>query len=407
MIDRVRLHKYEKLDVNKFSPDFKFVTREVYDTARYEAKVDGVFFSYNPITFEFKVIGRIMNIGYDRDHIRNGDDFIVPTRIKVHKDKTEYLDFRVEADDYVEVEEELYDKLGYIQSAIHELTGKYQELTSFTLTQIEVCYNLDVDQKNVEAYIMLFNHIYMVSSKVKTHTNHVIEQDLEWHTSFHMKPNGQYEKNSKTNYVVNFYNKHDQLKNLKYNARGLTLNISEEDIERAKGVLRLEVSVGYDYLKSLRKKSDVIQIIEDIDAIGGDRLSIDEFLSQEMGLFVITDKYKQFISRYPDLAFCTYSHAIALIDEAEHSIMSPYSKKQLKEHLKNKYQRNKKVSSATEKKYRDLLANVGVNYEFIPTRWEVDYLESPIVLLRQKIQATLDEFHRIKNEEVHMENEDF
>lgn len=53
--------------------------------------------------------------------------------------------------------------------------------------------------------------------------------------------------------------------------------------------------------------------------------------------------------------------------------------------MENKYIFNKKFSTLTESKYKGLLAKLGIHYYFIPTKWNIEYLESPITMLKNNI----------------------
>lgn len=136
------------------------------------------------------------------------------------------------------------------------------------------------------------------------------------------------------------------------------------DKRLAKNTLRLEVKLGY---KDLRKTTKKFKQFLDID-----------FCS-----VMVANKYKYFISKDETLDFYSYKKAKGMIKDTDS--LNKSDKKKLLNYIENKHRFNKKFSIQTEMKYRKLLAKLGVHYYFIPTKWNIDYLESPITMLNDKI----------------------
>lgn len=138
------------------------------------------------------------------------------------------------------------------------------------------------------------------------------------------------------------------------------------DKRLAENTLRLEVKLGYKDLKKTTKK-------------------FKQFLDIDFCADIVINKYKAFISRDETLDFYSYKKAKAIIKDTDS--LSKSDKKNLLNYIEDKHRFNKKFSVQTENKYRGLLAKLGIHYYFIPTKWNIEYLESPINILRDKIES--------------------
>ena len=131
-------------------------------------------------------------------------------------------------------------------------------------------------------------------------------------------------------------------------------------------VLRLEVKLGYESLKKTSKK-------------------FKEFLDINFCEKIITEKYKYFISKDDELLdFYSYKKAKDIIINTDD--LDGLDKKNLLNYIEKKFKCNKNFSYQTERKYKKILAQLGLHYHFIPTRWGIDYLESPISMLHKKVE---------------------
>ena len=84
--------------------------------------------------------------------------------------------------------------------------------------------------------------------------------------------------------------------------------------------------------------------------------------------------------------------------------LSKSDKMNLLKYMEDKHRFNKKFSTQTESKYRGLLATLGIHYYFIPTKWNIEHLESPINLLDTKIKYISKIIECRKREKLYQEN---
>lgn len=399
MIDKIKIYKRIDLDVTKFSNKFKRYYREVPQKIDYETGeilrdsyiIDNYFYSNNGLviiysmnTKKLRVEGRLPNISTTRNLVHNLDDFLVGQK-KLVKFEVEQVEIDAETlcenveydiddnlvfpDQWEEVwhEEYVYDDiysiLDKINSKIHELTGVKLDIEEFDVSNIEVTFNI-FDVEHVGRYIELFNLIFK-SKNYKRYKNYTLENDKPLYSSFYVKSNSNYTKNTNDSYTVNFYNKLDQLEYLERNPKNNS-NVTLRDKRLAEDVLRLEVQLGYKDLKKTTKK-------------------FKQFLDIDFCADIVINKYKAFISRDETLDFYSYKKAKAIIKDTDS--LSKSDKKNLLNYIEDKHRFNKKFSVQTENKYRGLLAKLGIHYYFIPTKWNIEYLESPINILRDKIES--------------------
>lgn len=399
MIDKIRIYKRIDLDVTKFSNKFKRYYREVPQKIDYETGeilrdsyiIDNYFYSNNGLviiysmnTKKLRVEGRLPNISMTRNLVHNLDDFIVGQE-KIVKYEIEQVEVDAETlcenveydiddnlifpDQWIEVEHEesvyecLDSMLDKVNMKIYELTSEKLDITDFDVTYIEVTFNLfGVD--NVGRYIELFNLIFQDKND-KRYKNYILETDKPLYSSFYVKSNSNYKRNTNDSYTVNFYNKLDQLEYLERNPKNNS-KVTFRDKRLAEDVLRLEVQLGYKDLKKTTKK-------------------FKQFLDIDFCADIVINKYKSFISRDETLDFYSYKRAKEIIKNTDS--LSKSDKKNLLNYIEDKHRFNKKFSNQTERKYKGLLATLGIHYYFIPTKWNIEYLESPITILRDKIMG--------------------
>ena len=281
MIDKIRIYKKIDLDVTKFSNKFKHDYREVprkidmetgevfdeYIVDRYIYENNGLSIIYSMSTKKLRVEGRLPNISMTRNLVHNLDDFIVGQE-KIVKSEIEQVEVDAETlcenveydiddnlifpDQWIEIEHEEYvyehlDSMLYkVNKKIHELTSEKLDIEEFEVTYIEVTFNVfDVDY--VGRYIELFNLIFKHKND-KRYKNYTLETDKPLYSSFYVKSNSNYTKNTNDSYTVNFYNKLDQLEYLERNPKNKS-KVTLRDKRLADGVLSLEVQLGYKDLK--------------------------------------------------------------------------------------------------------------------------------------------------------------
>ena len=397
MIDKIRIYKKIDLDVTKFNNKFKHDYREVpqeidYETGeilndsyiinRYIYENNGLSIIYSMNTKKLRVEGRLPNISTTRNLVHNLDDFLIGQK-KLVKFEVDYVEIDAETlcnqaeydvndnlvfpDQWEEVchEEYVYDDIYSIldktNSKIYELTGEKLKIEDFDVAYIEVTFNI-FDVEHVGRYIELFNLIFK-DKKDKRYINFALENNKPMDSSFYVKSNSNYIKNINDSYTVNFYNKLNQLENLEMNPKNNS-NVTLRDKILATNTLRLEVQVGYKELKKTTKK-------------------FKQFLDIDFCAAIVINKYKAFISKDETLDFYSYKRAKEIIKNTE--ILSTPDKKNLLKYIEEKYRFNKKLSYQTESKYRRLLSELGIHYYFIPTKWGIDFLESPISKLKENV----------------------
>ena len=415
MIDKIRIYKRIDLDVTKFSNKFKHDCREVprridmetgevfngYTVNRYIYKNNGLSIIYSMKTKKLRIEGRLPNISTTRNLVHNLDDFIggqekvVNVKINQIEVDTNILSAQGEYDvddDLVfppqweeevyeeHVDDDIYSILGKTNSKIYELTGEKLDIKEFDVAYAEVTFNIFY-LEHVGRYIELFNLIFKDKSD-KRYKNYTLETDKPLYTSFYVKSNSNYKKNTNDSYTVNFYNKLDQLEHLERNPKNNS-NVTFRDKRLAEGVLRLEVQLGYKDLKKTTKK-------------------FKQFLDIDFCADIVINKYKSFISKDETLDFYSYKRAKEIIKDTDS--LSKSDKMNLLKYMEDKHRFNKKFSTQTESKYRGLLATLGIHYYFIPTKWNIEHLESPINLLDTKIKYISKIIECRKREKLYQEN---
>lgn len=330
MIDKIRIYKRIDLDVTKFSNKFKHDCREVprridmetgevfngYTVNRYIYKNNGLSIIYSMKTKKLRIEGRLPNISTTRNLVHNLDDFIggqekvVNVKINQIEVDTNILSAQGEYDvddDLVfppQWEEEVYEEhvyddiysiLGKTNSKIYELTGEKLDIKEFDVAYAEVTFNIFY-LEHVGRYIELFNLIFKDKSD-KRYKNYTLETDKPLYTSFYVKSNSNYKKNTNDSYTVNFYNKLDQLEHLERNPKNNS-NVTFRDKRLAEGVLRLEVQLGYKDLKKTTKK-------------------FKQFLDIDFCADIVINKYKSFISKDETLDFYSYKRAKEIIKDTD------------------------------------------------------------------------------------------
>lgn len=403
MIDKVKIYKEVNLDIKKFDKRFKYKTytkepvidfetgevlKEGYTFEGYVYKHNSVAIIYSPKTRRLKVEGRLPNLAITRNLVHNLDDYMLGQEMIVSATEKEHSENYLcehswyNADDelcfpdatyteYETVNEYIWDIVNNINEKLYDLTKVRFDILNFNITYAEVTFNI-FDVEYVGRYIELFNMIFD-EKQDKRYKNFVREMDLARDTSFYVKPKGKYDKNTKDAYTVNFYNKENQLLALASNPKNKS-HVTHRDKRLAKNVLRLEVQLGYQELKKTEK---VFKQLLDI------------FFCHS----IIVEKYRWFISKNENLDFYSYQEAKKIIMKTDK--LEPNERKGLLTYIQDKYQKNKKVSDQTRRKYNKLLELIGIHWCFIPTKWGINYLISPMKLLKEKIDVIIGQIDDI------------
>ena len=401
MIDKVRIYKQVDLDVTRFDERFKHqnytvapkidketgeVLKESYEVNRYVYEHNSLAIIYSIKEQKLKVQGRLPNASRTRNLVYNMDDYILGQEKEVSSrwvqiesplawrcENSSYnaddkLDFPPEyEDEYWEVDTVEDDVKSIIESVnrkIYELTKVRMDIREFRVSYIEVTFNV-FDVAHVDRYIEMFNLIFDKKDDAR-YKNYVREHNLERYTSFYIKSQSNYRDNKNDSYTVNFYNKKNQLEYLEANPKNNS-NVTSKDKRLAENVLRLEVQLAYQGIKAVGAKT------------------FKHFLDINVCKEIIVNKYRWFISKNEDLDFYSYKAAKQIIIQSE---LEPKVKSGLLDYIKSK----KKYHKNTISKYRNLLASLGIHWCFIPTAWGIDYLESPMKLLNEKVNGIIGSF---------------
>ncbi|MCC0697724.1 hypothetical protein [Clostridioides sp. ES-S-0048-02] len=353
MIDRVNLYKNIELDSNKFSLKLKkyydkeidILTGEVIENiSLYMYMMNGVKFLYVVKSKKLIVQGRLIMLLRNANHVYNLDDV------------------------YIQKEEIRYK----VNSKLRELFNCDIDILDFNVATVEI--NFNIFNVNASLYIELFNKI-VEDRQDNRYISYTHENNLPTNTSVYLKSKYNYDNNINKTYAINFYNKYNQLCNLKKKAeelQGNKINITDNDLELAKNVLRLEIKcANYE----IRKYSRTFKAyFEDI------------YLCRD----IVLTKYKRFICN-TRLDFYNYYEAKDIITKTNK--LKRNSKKKLLQYLELRYAKKKKYSKEELKKYFKMLELLNIAPAIIPTRYDVKKLESPIKLLDNKL-FDLKDVHR-------------
>lgn len=424
MIDKIKISKEIKLDTSKFSEKMyhqktddavNMETGEIYSIDCYKYKINNnISIIYSNITNKLTIEGRLITMNYINNKIYNFDDYLKPR----FKEEFRDLGTRKNSIDYMS-ENSWYDwndnlcfppeeeDLGYesevfenhsieeiissLNTEINTLLGtrevleskvetiklgdafyevrnpKYREnldIRNFKVLNIEICFNIWLKSDYVREYITMFNLIFQGKDS-KRYINFTLEQNVDISTSYYVKPAGQYRDNIKTNYVMNFYDKYNHLESLVEKGNKITT----DEFERAKGLLRLEVQLYYIAIKDICNKNKLEN-------------RLDNFLDMDLCLDILKDKYNSFIGDYR-LDFYSYQRAKTKIENTK--MLNANNKVNLLNHIRERHQHNKKHSTITITKYNKMLHRLRIHDYFIPTKFDIDYMKSPIRLLNQKL----------------------
>lgn len=347
MIDRVNLYKNIELDCSKFSlklnknydEQIDYETGEITEEViSYSYYLNGIRFLYAVKSKKIYLYGRLVMLLKNANHVYNLDDF--------------YLQ-----------REEIKDKAN---SKLKELFNCDLDILDFNVSSVEV--NFNIYNADANLYIELFNQVIR-DRQDKRYINYVDANKLATNSSVYIKSKHNYKNNRNKTYTLNFYNKLDQLLNLRMKAteaRGNRINISDNDLKLAENTLRLEVKCAtYElnkYGRAFRTYFDDIYLCRDI----------------------VLTKYKRFICS-TRLDFYNYFQAKKIIQETDK--LKTNNKKKLLQYLEMRYAKKKKYSKEELKKYFKLLEVVNIAPAIIPTKYDIAKLESPIRILDKKIMS--------------------
>lgn len=430
MIDKIKMNTEINITEDKFGSEWKMYSNIRGRGCSY--KFNDIFFFYSFTTRRLTICGRLINTSVIPNRVYNLDEIYVGaagTELKQEHSideagerKTRYY--------YESYYQDLPALIAMLNNKLKELLDIDVDVSTFKVTHIEFCYNLKT--KYVNRYVELFNYIFE-KRDFKRHKNFTIEKKKQFYTSCYIKTKSSYEKNDKTpsSYVVDFYNKYDQLNCLISRAQkalykaeneyykkiiehscktpvedtkitseatmeqliqnyknGLSEQQNQEklerlkayiqkeslpfqhiDLQKAEDVLRLEIKGYYELLTNFSRKN----------GIDNKERPFAEFLNPDWCKDVIVGKYEFFIGS-SGCEFYSYQEAKKKVQQT--SKLNRVKRKNLLKLLLELSQNSVDIEKARKNKY---LQELGIHWFFMPKQWGIDYLESPMKLLDKHI----------------------
>jgi len=324
MIDRVVLSKNIELDIDKFDDrsfhltEYKAITANDVELIKYcyVCNMKGIRIIYYIDTQKLIVDGRFINLSEFKNKVDNLDKISEGKMLEKILTETErepipYAidndidDCMIELDDsfqplskepIIETTTETYIEdletvLELINDKILSLTGTKQDIRDFKVLHIDPCFNLPTEHFN--EYIIIFNLIFQYEGLNKHYTNYTLENNKPLYSSFQVKTKAQYRDNTESNYTVNFYNKIDQLINSMTKEQKYKNRVTDNDLDLAYNVLRLEVKTGYQYLQKICGKFN----------INKKEIPFRDFLDIDLCAYIIKEMYMKFIDKQGKFVF--------------------------------------------------------------------------------------------------------
>lgn len=371
MIDSITMNHIIDIPLDAFRPDqwsHRYSTHNGHTSDFYTHYYHGLRIFYKPSTHRLTIIGRLVTTSIHPDRITNLDELLAGiTEPQVRQDHTgPEVTYSLE-----HACQNLHDLTQSINEYLSILIGQSIDIRVFQVTLIEVCFNVITD--HVAEYIELFNAIFE-KRKLARYKNFVLERSLPLYSSFYIKGKVQYEKKESRGFVVNFYNKLNQLQFLLRISQTSLMNkeamvpFGLNDFIRTDKVLRMEVKCHYKALYEMYH--------------GAPRY-FESFLNPDDCRDIVKDRY-EYLLGHADCDFYSYQAAISKIDSSDLTDRQSVS---LKDYILSSI-RNHHVSMYKDYRYRGLLRRLGIHWYLIPTRWGIDYLESPIKMLNRQVEQT-------------------
>ena len=339
MVDSVRLvYKLnpKNIDVTSWN---KHITK---DGHYFQIFINGVWLAYYPLTKNFIISGKIINLVYD-EKSRNLDDIFINI-----SDLTEFF--------------------CSINKVVNQyIVNKNFDILKCKVTKIDFCVN--IFSFYVDEYITFFNLFfkYNKDGKFSRYKNYVFEENLEYNSSFYMKTNTEFENDTRKNFVMNFYNKENHLMNKQkkdIEEKGWS-SITEKDIEESRNILRLEIQAGYLTLKKICEMHN----------IPWKKRTLLDLIDINITKEVLKYEIERFFTTYD---FYSYKKVVKILKEQGYK-----SKDKIFDYV---YKVSRHMKTSSYKKHREILEDLDIcPIIFIPSNFKVDKLKNPIKLIGDKI----------------------
>lgn len=374
MLDFIKLKSNVKiLEKNINKKKFKYTKEynddeeqeeEYHKTPCYFYRKNNVIFIYSPARETLYISGKLINFSFLKNTIYTTGDLYIGyyerDTLPYHREKLgKFTDLETSINDF--------NKL------LFKLTKTKLNIRNFIATRIDVCFNLltffrykgykgfklEFEQLNYsEKYIELFNLIYKQNLK-KSYINYVLHMNEPLNGSFYIKPRQDFLKKSKQCRTINFYCKGIQLQNFKNEStkESRKTKITDEGIEKARNILRLEVQMGNEALRDLKL----------------DNKPLKHFINLQWCREQVIKDYKKFISQNEYLDFYSYGGAK---NKILNSGLNNAEKIMVLEYLLKFSRGHKNIPN--EKTCIDILHELGIHEYLIPPKWEIEQLPSPV-----------------------------
>lgn len=331
MIDYVRLYQDIFIDDDAFLWD-KWKPKTMSDgTFLYFARIRSVYFRYYPHRGRLRMDGKILQLEVD-SQVLNLDDVY----------EADLLQF-------------IEDMNRHINSLFNGIT---LDICDFSVTRLDYCFNVYTDY--VQEYL---DFMYRSFRQANTGARVNYTERYKLNGSVYIKTKSDFEHNTRRRYVLNFYDKKDRLE---YQRRK-GIRIASEDWKYAKGVLRLEVQCGFDFIKSLLKEC-------------GMENSFGNMLSYELALHTEKKIFKQVFGFPATADFYAYQPAKKLLQRNSKAAETLCASS-----------KGWRITSGTKYDHgrKKIIEQNICPFAFLPPNIGIDMLENPIKLIEKKL-ANMD-----------------
>lgn len=299
--------------------------RELKDgTWLYAGHVRGMKFFYYPATGRLNISGKIIQLMYD-SLVLNPDDV-----------------YGADMPQFVED----------VNQGINSLFWNTEiDIRQFRVRRIDYCFN--VKTAHVGEYIAVMNEAFRRADN-GSKTNHTLKCGLDG--SAYVKTKGDYKKNERRNYVLNFYDKTARLRKQKQDG----MRIPEDDWEYAKDVLRLEVQCGFAVVHQLCAEFKMENCFGNL-------------LAWKVALYAEAEIYRRVFRHTCNADFYTYAAAKAIVPAGTKAAQVLLS--------------SSRGANIHDEDYgiRKILAYDVCPFAFLPKKGGIDVLENPIKQICKKL----------------------
>lgn len=321
MIDYLTILDYIKIDKKCFSP-LRWTKIHNEKLEYYWHRCNSVDIRYYPCKSLLLIKGKISTL-FSASQVKNVDDI-----------------FGVDTDEFID---SVNNKLRTLCET------ETIDVRTFKVVRIDYCFN--VKTSYVTEYLKFMSDAFQHRNK-GTRTD--FTQDNGLSGSLYIKPSGEYNKNQKKSYCLNFYDKTDWIRNQEEKR----IHISASDKELAKDVFRLEVQCYSDKIKKICKKYKIGNCFRNLCSIS-------------LAYSTICDVYKMIFGGDENCSYVKY-------EETKSIKFSPRVKQQL-------------ISSSQHHKITQYAARIITNkniypYYFLPAKGKINRLKNPMMLIWDKME---------------------